>query len=378
AFKIVTDPYVGKLAYFRVYSGKIQAGSYVYNSTKGRRERVGRILRMHANSRSELSVVYAGDIAAMVGLKDTTTGDTLCDEGKPIILEAISFPQPVIAQAIEPKTKQDQDRLSIALMKLAEEDPTFRIHTDPDTAQTIIQGMGELHLDIIVDRLQREFKVGCTVGKPQVAYREAFSRTVKAEGRFVRQSGGRGQFGHVWVEFEPLPPGTGYVFENKTVGGSVPKEYVTPVSNGIEGAMQSGILAGYPVIDLKATLYDGSYHDVDSSEMAFKIAGSMAFKAAMEKSNPILLEPIMKVEVVVPDDYMGDVIGDISSRRGRLEGMEARGGLQTIRGAVPLATMFGYATDLRSKTQGRGNYTMEFLAYEEAPKSVSEDILSKH
>lgn len=378
AFKIVTDPYVGKLAYFRVYSGKLVAGSYVYNSTKGRRERVGRVLRMHANHREEIADVFTGDIAAVVGLKDTTTGDTLCDEQHPIILESMVFPTPVIAQAIEPNTKQDQDKLSLALMRLAEEDPTFKTHTDSETAQTIIEGMGELHLDIIVDRLQREFKVGCKVGKPQVAYREAFRKTVKAEGRFVRQSGGRGQYGHVWVEFEPQLPGTGYSFENKIVGGVVPKEYITPVDNGIREAMQSGILAGYPVVDVKAIIYDGSYHDVDSSEMAFKIAGSMAFKAAMQQSSPALLEPVMKVEVTVPEEYMGEVIGDLNSRRGRIEGMEERSGAQIIRAFVPLGEMFGYATDLRSRTQGRGNYAMEFHAYEEVPKSVSEAILAKH
>lgn len=377
AFKIVADPFVGKLAYFRVYSGKLEAGSYVYNATKGKRERIGRLLRMHANHRQEISEVYAGDIAAIVGLKDTTTGDTLCAENDPIVLESMQFPTPVIAQSIEPNTKQDQDKLGIALMRLAEEDPTFKTHTDQETGQTIIEGMGELHLDIIVDRLKREFKVGCTVGKPMVAYRETFRTTVRAEGKFVRQSGGRGQYGHVWVEFEPLPPGTGYEFVSKIVGGTVPKEYVAPVDAGIREAMQSGILAGYPVVDIRATLYDGSYHDVDSSEMAFKIAGSMCFKNAMAKSSPVLLEPIMKVEVRVPEEYMGDVIGDITSRRGRIEGMEALSGAQIVRGMVPLAEMFGYATDLRSKTQGRGSYTMEFAAYEEVPKSVSEAILAK-
>ena len=377
AFKIVSDPFVGKLAYFRVYSGKLTAGSYVYNSTKGKRERVGRLLKMHANHRQEISEVYTGDIAAIVGLKDTTTGDTLCLESAPIILESMQFPTPVIAQSIEPNTKQDQDKLSMGLMRLAEEDPTFKTHTDQETGQTIIEGMGELHLDIIVDRLKREFKVGCTVGKPQVAYREAFRNTVRAEGKFVRQSGGRGQYGHVWVEFEPLAPGAGYLFESKLVGGAIPKEYVAPVGAGIQEAMQSGLLAGYPVVDLKATIYDGSYHDVDSSEMAFKIAGSMCFKTAMAKSNPALLEPVMRVEVTVPEEYMGDVIGDVTSRRGRIEGMEALSGAQIIRGMVPLAEMFGYATDLRSKTQGRGNYAMEFAAYEEVPKSVSEAILAK-
>ena len=377
AFKIVSDPFVGKLAYFRVYSGKLTAGSYVYNSTKGKRERVGRLLKMHANHRQEITEVFTGDIAAIVGLKDTTTGDTLCLETSPIILESMQFPTPVIAQSIEPNTKADQDKLSMGLMRLAEEDPTFKTHTDQETGQTIIEGMGELHLDIIVDRLKREFKVGCTVGKPQVAYREAFRNTVRAEGKFVRQSGGRGQYGHVWVEFEPLEPGAGYLFESKLVGGAIPKEYVAPVGAGIQEAMQSGLLAGYPVVDLKATIYDGSYHDVDSSEMAFKIAGSMCFKTAMAKSNPALLEPVMKVEVTVPEEYMGDVIGDITSRRGRIEGIEALSGAQIVRGMVPLAEMFGYATDLRSKTQGRGNYTMEFAAYEEVPKSVSEAILAK-
>jgi elongation factor G len=333
---------------------------------------------MHANHREEIADVFTGDIAAVVGLKDTTTGDTLCDEQNPIILESMVFPTPVIAQAIEPNTKQDQDKLSLALMRLAEEDPTFKTHTDSETAQTIIEGMGELHLDIIVDRLQREFKVGCKVGKPQVAYREAFRKAVKSEGRFVRQSGGRGQYGHVWIEFEPQPPGTGYSFENKIVGGAVPKEYIGPVDNGIREAMQSGILAGYPVVDVKATIYDGSYHDVDSSEMAFKIAGSMAFKAAMQQASPALLEPVMKVEVTVPEEYMGEVIGDLNSRRGRIEGMEERSGAQIIRAFVPLGEMFGYATDLRSRTQGRGNYAMEFHAYEEVPKSVSEAILAKH
>jgi elongation factor G len=377
AFKIVSDPYVGKLAYFRVYSGMLSAGSYVYNATKGRRERVGRILRMHANHREEIGEVYTGDIAAVVGLKDTVTGETLCAEQHPVILESMQFPTPVIAQAIEPNTKQDQDKLGLALMRLAEEDPTFKTHTDAETGQTIIEGMGELHLEIILDRLQREFKVGCKVGKPQVAYREAFRTTVRTEGRFVRQSGGRGQYGHVWVEFEPLPPGTGYQFESKIIGGAIPREYIAPVDAGIRDAMQSGILAGYPVVDVKATLYDGSYHDVDSSEMAFKIAGSMAFKNGMQKANPALLEPVMRLEIIVPEEYMGEVIGDLTSRRGRMEGMENRAGAQIIRGYVPLAEMFGYATDLRSKTQGRGNYTMEFAAYEEVPKSVSEEVLAK-
>jgi len=377
AFKIATDPYVGKLAFFRVYSGVLKAGSYVYNSTKGKRERIGRIVRMHANHREDIDEVYAGDIAAAVGLKDTTTGDTLCSEEAPIILESMDFPDPVIQVAIEPKTKAGQDKMAVALQKLADEDPTFRTFTDPETGQTIIAGMGELHLEIIVDRLLREFKVEANVGKPQVAYRETIRKSVKAEGRFVRQTGGRGQYGHVWIEVEPMEPGSGYQFVNKIVGGVIPKEYIQPVDNGIQEAMASGVLAGYPVVDVKVTLFDGSYHEVDSSEMAFKIAGSMAFKEAMRKADPVLLEPIMKVEVTVPEEYMGDVMGDINSRRGRIEGMEARAGAQIIRGYVPLAEMFGYATDLRSRTQGRGVYTMQMSHYEEVPANIAEKIIAK-
>jgi elongation factor G len=378
AFKIMSDPYVGKLTFFRVYSGTLNSGSYVLNSTKGKRERIGRILQMHANHREEISTVYAGDIAAAVGLKDTTTGDTLCDEKHPIILESMVFPEPVISIAIEPQSKADQDKMALALAKLAEEDPTFRTHTDEETGQTIISGMGELHLDIIVDRLRREFKVEAKVGKPQVAYKETFRKSAKVEGKFIRQSGGRGQYGHVWIEFEPLPEGSGFEFENKIVGGVVPKEYIPAVQAGIEEAMQNGVLAGYPMVDIKATIFDGSYHDVDSSEMAFKIAGSLALKAAKDKCDPVLLEPIMKVEVIVPEEYMGDIMGDINSRRGRVEGMEARGGGQVIRGMVPLAEMFGYATTLRSKTQGRGTFTMQFDHYEEVPKNIAEEIIAKN
>ncbi|MFZ5753490.1 MAG: elongation factor G [Bacillota bacterium] len=377
AFKIMADPYVGKLAFFRVYSGVLKSGSYVFNSTKGKRERIGRLLQMHANHREEITEVYAGDIAAAVGLKDTTTGDTLCDENKPIILESMQFPEPVIDVAIEPKTKADQEKMGGALSRLAEEDPTFRMHTDPETGQTIISGMGELHLEIIVDRLLREFKVDANVGRPQVAYKETIRSKVKAEGKFVRQSGGRGQYGHCWIELEPLEPGSGYEFVNKIVGGVIPKEYIPAIDAGIREAMENGVLAGYPMLDMRATLYDGSFHEVDSSEMAFKIAGSMAFKNAATKANPVLLEPIMKVEVVVPEEYMGEVIGDINSRRGRIEGMEARAGAQVIRGYVPLAEMFGYATDLRSKTQGRGTYVMQFSHYEEAPKNITEEIIAK-
>jgi elongation factor G len=377
AFKIMSDPYVGKLAFFRVYSGVLNSGSYVLNSTKNKRERIGRIMMMHANHREEISTVYAGDIAAAVGLKDTTTGDTLCDEKNVVILESMEFPEPVISVAIEPKTKADQDKMGIALQKLAEEDPTFRTHTDPETGQTIISGMGELHLEIIVDRMQREFKVEANVGKPQVAYKETIRNSVKVEGKFVRQSGGRGQYGHVWLELEPLERGAGYVFENKIVGGVVPKEYIPAVDEGIQEAMQNGVLAGYPMIDILARLVDGSYHDVDSSEMAFKIAGSIALKEGAKKADPYLLEPIMKVEVVVPEEYMGDIMGDINARRGRIEGMEARAGAQVIRGFVPLSEMFGYATSLRSRTQGRGTYSMEFYTYEEVPKSVAQEIISK-
>lgn len=377
AFKIMADPYVGKLAFFRVYSGVLSSGSYVYNSTKGKKERIGRILQMHANHREEITEVYTGDIAAAVGLKDATTGDTLCDDKTPIILEKMEFPEPVIDVAIEPKTKADQEKMGIALQRLAEEDPTFKMHTDQETGQTIISGMGELHLEIIVDRMLREFKVDANVGRPQVAYKETIKSAVKAEGKFVRQSGGRGQYGHVWVEFEPMEPGSGYQFVNKIVGGVVPREYIGPVENGIREALENGIVAGYPAIDIKATLYDGSYHDVDSSEMAFKIAGSMAFKAGAAKANPIILEPIMKVVVEVPEEYMGDVMGDINSRRGRIEGMEPRGNSQIIRGMVPLSEMFGYATDLRSRTQGRGTYTMHMSHYEEVPKNIAEGIIAK-
>ncbi|MDN5325385.1 MAG: elongation factor [Moorella sp. (in: firmicutes)] len=377
AFKIMADPYVGKLTFFRVYSGTLKSGSYVYNSTKGRRERIGRILRMHANHREEIDEAYAGDIAAAVGLKETTTGDTLCDEQHPIVLEAMEFPEPVISVAIEPKTKADQEKMSIALQKLAEEDPTFRMYTDQETGQTIISGMGELHLEIIVDRLLREFKVGAKVGRPQVAYKETIRRPVKAEGKFIRQTGGHGQYGHVIIEIEPQEPGKGYEFVNKIVGGVIPKEYIPAVDAGIQEAMANGVLAGYPVVDVRATLVDGSYHEVDSSEMAFKIAGSLAFKDAAKKAQPVLLEPVMRVEVVVPDEYMGDVIGDLNSRRGRVEGMEPRAGAQVIRAHVPLAEMFGYATDLRSRTQGRGTYVMQFDHYEEVPKNIAEEIISR-
>ena len=378
AFKIMTDPYVGKLAFFRVYSGTLESGSYVYNSTKGKRERIGRILQMHANHRQEIEKVYAGDIAAAVGLKDTTTGDTLCDEKAPIILESMVFPDPVISVAVEPKTKADQEKMGIALQKLAEEDPTFRVRTDPETAQTIISGMGELHLDIIVDRLLREFHVGCSVGNPQVAYRETIRKSVKAEGKFVRQSGGKGQYGHCWLELTPLEPGEGFKFDNKVVGGAIPKEYIGPVEAGVKEAMENGVVAGYPMVDVGVTVYDGSYHEVDSSEMAFKIAGSMGFRAGALKADPVILEPYMKVEVTVPEEYMGDVIGDLNSRRGRIEGMEARNGAQIISAFVPLSEMFGYATDLRSKTQGRGNYSMEVDHYEEVPKNIAEAIVAKN
>ncbi len=378
AFKIITDPFVGKLTFFRVYSGVLSAGSYVLNSVKGQRERISRILQMHANTRQELGEIYCGDIAAAVGLKVTTTGDTLCDEKHPIVLEAMDFPEPVIHVAIEPKTKADQDKLGIALGKLAEEDPTFRVHNDPETSQTIISGMGELHLEIIVDRLLREFKVEANVGKPQVAYRETIRKAVKQEGRFVRQSGGRGQYGHVWLEIEPNEAGKGYEFINKIVGGVVPREYVPAVDNGVKEALAGGVMAGFPLIDIKVTIFDGSYHDVDSNEMAFKIAGSMALKEGVAKANPVLLEPIMKVEVVVPEEYTGDVIGDLQGRRrGVVEGMEVAMGLQTIRLTVPLAEMFGYSTDLRSATQGRGTYAMEPSHYAEVPKLIAEGIVAK-
>jgi elongation factor G len=375
AFKIVTDPYVGKLAYFRVYSGSAKAGSYVYNSTKGKKERIGRILQMHANKREEIDEVFAGDIAAAVGFKDTSTGDTICDESNPVILEKMVFPEPVIRVAIEPKTKASQEKMSVALAKLAEEDPTFRTYTDEETGQTIIAGMGELHLEIIVDRLLREFKVEANVGNPQVAYKESIQKPADAEGKYVKQSGGRGQYGHVKLKVEPQEPGKGYEFVNAIVGGAIPKEYINSINNGIQEALESGILGGYPVLDIKVTLYDGSYHDVDSSEMAYKIAGSMGVREALRKAGPTLLEPMMKVEVTVPEEYMGDVIGDINSRRGRIEGMELLSGAQIIRAYVPLAEMFGYATDLRSNTQGRGNYAMEFDHYEPVPNSISEKVL---
>lgn len=377
AFKIMADPYVGKLAYVRVYSGKITAGSYIYNSSKEKRERVGRVLRMHANRREEMSEVKAGDICAIVGLKETFTGDTLCDERNPIVFESMNFPEPVINQAIEPKTKADQDKLAMALSRLSEEDPSLRAYTEKETGQTIIAGMGELHLEIIVDRLLREFKVQANVGRPMVAYRETISRKVTAEGRFVRQSGGRGQYGHAVIQLEPLEAGQGYEFVNKTVGGSVPREYINPIDNGIKEAMATGVIAGYPVIDIKATLLDGSSHEVDSSEMAFKIAGSMAFRNAAEKAGPILLEPIMRVEVVVPEEYLGDVIGDINGRRGHIGGIEVRSGAQVINAHVPLASMFGYATILRSNTQGRAVYSMEPSHYAEVPRSVAEEVVQK-
>ena len=374
AFKIMTDPFVGKLAFFRVYSGKLESGSYVLNATKNKRERIGRILQMHANTREEITEVYAGDIAAAVGLKDTTTGDSLCDPNEPIILESMEFPEPVIFVAIEPASKAAQEKMGVALQKLAEEDPTFTVRTDAETGQTIIGGMGELHLEIIVDRLLREFKVEATVGAPQVAYRETITVPVDVEYKYSKQSGGRGQYGHVKIRVNPLEPGEGYKFENKTVGGSVPKEYIGPVDQGIQGAMQSGIVAGYPVVDVAVELYDGSYHEVDSSEMAFKMAASMAFKDAMKKGNAVLLEPIFAVEVVTPDDYMGDVMGDLNSRRGMIQGMEERNGAQVVRAYVPLSEMFGYSTDLRSTTQGRATYTMIFDHYAQVPGSVAKKI----
>jgi elongation factor G len=377
AFKIMTDPFVGQLCFIRVYSGVLNSGSYVYNSTKGKRERVGRLLKMHANKREEIKEIYAGDIAAAVGLKYSTTGDTLCLEEKPVILESIEFPEPVISIAIEPKTKADQEKLGTSLAKLASEDPSFRVRTDEETGQTIISGMGELHLEIIVDRMMREFKVEANVGKPQVAYRETISKKVKVEGKFVRQSGGRGQYGHVWLEVEPQEPGQGYEFIDAIKGGVVPKEYIPAVNKGIVEALDNGVLAGFPVVDVKVTLIDGSYHDVDSSEMAFKIAGSMGFKEGCSKASPVLLEPIMSVEVVVPEDYMGEVIGDLNSRRGRIMGMETRSGAQVVGAMVPLAQMFGYSTDLRSATQGRATYSMTFHHYEQVPKSVSEEIIAK-
>ena len=378
AFKIMTDPYVGKLAFFRVYSGVLKSGSYVYNSTKGKKERIGRILQMHANQRTEIDTVYSGDIAAAVGLKDTTTGDTLCDEGKQIILESMEFPDPVISVAVEPSTKNDQDKMGVALQKLAEEDPTFKVRTDAETGQVIISGMGELHLQIIVDRMLREFKVDCKVGEPQVAYRETIRKSSKAEGKFVRQSGGHGQYGHCWLEIFPNEVGKGFEFESKIVGGVIPKEYIGPIEAGVKQAMENGVLAGYPMVDVKAVVYDGSFHEVDSSEAAFKIAGSMAFKAAAEKAKPVLLEPYTKVEVTVPEEYMGDVIGDLNSRRGKIEGMEPQNGAQIIRAFVPLSEMFGYATELRSKTQGRGNYSMEVAYYDEVPKTIADTIIARN
>jgi elongation factor G len=378
AFKIMNDPFVGKLTFFRVYSGTLSSGSYVLNSTKGKRERIGRILLMHANKREEIDEVRAGDIAAAIGLKDTTTGDTLCDPSKPVILESMSFPEPVISVAIEPKTKADQDKMGEALSRLSDEDPTFRVHTDPETGQTIISGMGELHLEIIVDRMLREFKVDANVGRPQVAYRETIRKPVQnVEGKFVRQTGGRGQYGHVVINMEPAEPGSGFVFEDKIVGGVIPREYIKPASEGMREAMETGVLAGYPMVDVKVQLVFGSYHDVDSSEMAFKIAGSMAFKEAAKRANPVLLEPMMDVEVVTPADYMGDVMGDLSSRRGKIQGMDQRGDAQVISAVVPLSEMFGYSTTLRSMTQGRAVYSMQFKHYEEVPKSKADEIIAK-
>ena len=377
AFKVMTDPFVGRLTFFRVYAGTLQSGSYVQNATKGKRERVGRILQMHANHRNEIPEVFSGDIAAAVGLKDTTTGDTLCDEKIHVILESMNFPEPVIEVAIEPKSKADQDKMGIALQKLSEEDPTFRASTNPETGQTIIAGMGELHLDIIVDRMRREFKVEATVGAPQVSYRETFRQTVQSEGKFVRQSGGKGQFGHVWVEFTPNEEGAGFAFENAIVGGVVPREYIPAVEAGLKDAMENGVLAGYPLVDVKAKLYDGSYHDVDSSETAFKVAASLALRNAAKKADPAILEPMMAVEITVPDDYLGDVMGHVSSRRGRIEGTEARGNAQIVKSSIPLSEMFGYATTLRSSTQGRGTFSMTFDHYEAVPKAVQEDIIKK-
>ena len=377
AFKVMTDPFVGRLTFFRVYAGTLQSGSYIQNATKGKRERVGRILQMHANSRQEISEVHAGDIAAAVGLKDTGTGDTLCDEKRPIILESMEFPEPVIEVAIEPKSKADQDKMGIALQKLSEEDPTFRAATNVETGQVVIAGMGELHLDIIVDRLKREFKVEATVGAPQVSYRETFRKSVEAEGKFVRQSGGKGQYGHVWIEFTPNEEGAGFAFENAIVGGVVPREYVPAVEAGLRDSMDNGVLAGYPLVDVKARLYDGSYHDVDSSETAFKVAASLALRNAAKKADPVILEPMMAVEVTVPEEYLGDVMGHVSARRGRIEGTTARGNAQIVKGTIPLSEMFGYATTLRSATQGRGTFAMTFDHYEAVPKSVQEDIIAK-
>ena len=374
AFKIMADPFVGKLAYFRVYSGKMEQGTYVLNSTKGKKERVGRLLQMHANTRKEIDIAYTGDIAAAVGFKDVTTGDTLCDVDHPIILEKMEFPEPVISVAVEPKTKADQEKMGVALQRLAEEDPTFRVHTDQESSQTIISGMGELHLEIIVDRMKREFRVDCNVGKPQVAYRETIRSTVEAEGKFIRQTGGHGQYGHCWLRLEPMEPGKGFEFASEVVGGVVPKEFIKPIQQGVESAMVDGVVAGYPMVDIKVVVYDGSYHDVDSSEAAFKIAGSMAFKAAAKKAKPVLLEPYMKVEVDVPEQYLGDVIGSLNSRRGRIEGMNTENSESRISGFVPLSEMFGYATTLRSSTQGRGTFTMTFDHYEDVPKAISDKI----
>ncbi|HUD11368.1 MAG TPA: elongation factor G [Candidatus Saccharimonadia bacterium] len=378
AFKIATDPFIGKLAFFRVYSGTLKSGSYILNASTGARERIGRLVQMHANSREEIQEVYAGEIAAAVGLKNTTTGNTVSDIDKPIILESITFPEPVISIAVEPKTKSDQEKMGVALQRLAEEDPTFRVHTDEETAQTILEGMGELHLDILVDRMKREFKVEANVGRPQVAYRETIKSTAKAQGKFIRQSGGRGQYGDVWVEVSPLEAGAGYEWENGIVGGVIPREYIKPTEEGVKEAIQNGILAGFPIVDVKVRLYDGSFHEVDSNEMAFKIAGSMGFQAAARKADPVILEPIMKVEVVVAEEFMGDVIGDLNSKRGRIEKMEDRSGAKVIDAMVPLAEMFGYTTTLRSMTQGRGSNTMQFDHYEEVPRNVAEEIIGKH
>jgi elongation factor G len=377
AFKLMNDPFVGNLTFFRVYSGKLEAGSYVYNATKDRKERISRILQMHANKREEIKEVYAGDIAAAVGLRSTTTGDTLCDEAHAVILERMIFPEPVIFVAVEPKSKADQDKMGIALQRLQMEDPSFNVRSDEETGQTIMGGMGELHLEILVDRMLREFKVEANVGKPQVAYRETITQTVEAEGKYVRQTGGKGQYGHCWLRLIPQEPGKGFEFENVIVGGAIPKEFIKPIEKGIVEAMEGGILAGYPVVDIRVEVTDGSYHDVDSSEMAFKIAGSMGFKEGAARAKPVLLEPVMKVEVVTPDEFMGDVIGDLNSRRGKIQGMNSRGGAQAIDSLVPLATMFGYATDLRSKTQGRATYSMHFGHYAQVPNSIAETIVSK-
>ena len=378
AFKVMTDPFVGRLTFFRVYSGVLNSGSYVLNASKDKRERIGRILQMHANTRAEIQTVYSGDIAAAVGLKDTTTGDTLCDEKSPVILESIEFPEPVIEVAVEPKSKADQDKMGVALQKLAEEDPSFRVETNAETGETVIAGMGELHLDVLVDRMRREFKVEANVGAPQVSYRETFRASTQAEGKFVRQSGGKGQYGHVWIEFTPNEEGKGFEFENAIVGGVVPREYIPAVEKGLEDSMANGVLAGYPLVDIKAKLYDGSYHDVDSSETAFRVAASMALRAAAKKANPVILEPMMKVVITVPEDYLGDVMGHVTARRGRVEGMEAHGNSQIVNAIVPLAEMFGYATTLRSSTQGRGTFMMTFDHYEDVPKSVQEEIIKKN